>query len=355
MHWYSSRFFRYSIGIILVLCIILLVHQTEFLFKPILDFIAALFFPILLASILYYILRPLVRLLEKGRVPRSVAILLVYCLVIIFIGIVSSQVVPILMEQIGVLTSTPSKNIELVKEKTADIIQFFNINFISLAQIKELATTYLYKINELISENIVAAVATTTRFAVWLLITPFILYYFLKDDHAIYRLLIWPVPQDYKPEAQQVAKEIDSTLSTFITGQLLVAVSLSFLLFIGYVAIGLDNAFILAVFAMICFTIPFFGTFIALIPATLVALSQGPWMALKVLIVMAIAQVIESNFVSPQIMAQRLKIHPLALMLILLASGSLYGVLGLFLATPIYAVARVLGHHALNFYNNKNI
>lgn len=351
MSWYHSRFFRYALGTIMVLLIVFLFYQTQFAYKPFLDFISALFFPVLLAGILYYVLRPAVRFLEKRvHIPRPIAILLMYLVVFIILGSLSSYVGPILVEQIGVLTSAHSPNMELVKEKTEDIIHFFNINIISISELRDLAKTYLYKINEIISENIVTSIATVTKFAVWLFITPFILYYFLKDDKSIYKILQQLAPEKYQKEVQETIKDIDSALSMFITGQLLVAFTLGLLLLFGYLLIGLQNAFILAIFAMFCFTIPIFGSFIALIPALLVGLTVSPWMGLQVVLVMLVAQMIESNIISPQIMAQRLKIHPLALMLILLASGSLYGVLGLFLATPVYAIVRVIATRGLALY-----
>lgn len=334
----------------MVLLIVLLLLHTELAYKPFLDFIAALFFPVLLAGILYYVLRPLVRLIEGMRVPRPLAILLVYLIVALALSTLSAYVGPILVEQIGVLTSTPSPNLEKVKETTEDIIQFFNINIISISEIRSILTTYLHKIYDVISENILSAVAVTTRFAVWLFITPFILYYFLKDEGSIYKIFQQISPAKYQQEVQDLIKGIDTVLSTFITGQLIVASSLGFLLFLGYLLIGLNNAFILALFATLCITIPIFGSFIALIPALLVGLSVSPWMGLKVVLVMLTAQIIESNVVGPQVMAQRLNIHPLVLMLILLASGSLYGVLGLFLATPVYAVVRVVITDTLALY-----
>jgi predicted PurR-regulated permease PerM len=350
---YNNKFYKYSIAIILVLLIILLLRYTQFIYQPILDFIAALFFPLLLASILYYVLRPLVKIFEDLRFPKPLAIFTVYFLVSIALVTLTSYVGPILVEQINAITSSPALQLDQVKEKTEDFVRFLNINIISMSELRSSLAGYLNKIYTLISENVVVAIGTITKFAIWLFITPFILYYFLKDDHKMRVLLQNLFPAKYRVEAELVLKDIDHSLSMFITSQLLVASSLGFLLFLGYVAIGLNNAFILALFATVCITIPIFGSFIALITALLVALSDSPWMALKVICVMLVAQFIESNFLSPQILGNRLKIHPLVLMLILLASGLLYGVLGLFLATPIFGILRVIYTNGLAYYRQR--
>lgn len=93
---------------------------------------------------------------------------------------------------------------------------------------------------------------------------------------------------------------------------------------------------------MIFYTIPFLGTFIAIIPALIIGLADSPFMAFKVILVMIVAHVIESDIVSPKILGQRLHIHPLTIILLLLAAGSLYGLIGLLLATPIYAIIKVI-------------
>jgi predicted PurR-regulated permease PerM len=102
--------------------------------------------------------------------------------------------------------------------------------------------------------------------------------------------------------------------------------------------------------AIVFMTIPFLGPFLAITPAIFVGLSTSSWMVLKVIIVFAIVQQTEANFISPQIIGQRLNIHPLTIILLLLAAGSLYGLPGLFLVTPLYALAKVLIENIYKIY-----
>jgi len=340
--WYQSSFFKYAIGTILVLLIVLLLYQTSFLFRPVIEFVTTLFFPILLAGVLYYILRPFVRVLERLHITRGWAIFIVYFCVLLVLMLVAAYVVPILADEFTQLTTEPTEKIKLVKEKTMSLMNFINFNFYSSAELKEMFTAMLYKINELIRQNIVETVTTVAQFAVLIFITPFILFYFLKDDRSLNAFFLQITPIKYQKETRLFFRDIDRTLSTFITGQLTIAVAIGSLLLIGYLIIGLQSAFILALFATAFVIIPILGSFIAIIPAMLVGLIESPWMAFKVVLVMLAAHLLEGNFISPQIMGKRLHIHPLVLMLILLASGTLYGVLGLFLATPIYAILRVV-------------
>ena len=84
--------------------------------------------------------------------------------------------------------------------------------------------------------------------------------------------------------------------------------------------------------------------------AILVGLSDSPLMVIKVVVVFVIVQQFEANFLSPQVLGQRLNIHPLTIILLLLAAGSLYGLPGLILATPLYALAKVLVENAYKIY-----
>lgn len=352
--WYKNRFFKYAIATVLVLLIIFLFYQIGFLFSPIIEFITTLFFPILVAGILYFVLRPLVRFVEEKRVPRSMAIFIVYLLILVAIGLFSAYLGPIIAEQVDTFIALSSAHpLDLVKEKTVNIINLLHLNIYTAADLKSFLTTLLYKLNNFIGDNIVDTVKSVTRFALLLFITPFILYYFLKDDRKIYEWCMRLVSARYQREVITLLRDIDQTLSMFITGQLLVASMIGGMLLIGYLIIGLDYAFTLALFATFFFTIPMLGSFMATIPALLVGLSDSPWMAIKVGIVMSVVLILESNFLSPQVMGQRLHIHPLTLMLILLASGSLYGVLGLFLATPVYALAKVIFANLYAFYHKK--
>lgn len=353
--WYKDRFFKYITGTILVLLTLLLISQLSFLIQPIINFIETLFFPLLLAGILYYALRPVVQLLERYRIPRLEAILLIYLFIILFLIIFITYAGPIFVHQIKILTTQPEGTIQAVKEKTVDIMKILSFEVYSITELRGILTEYLYKINNLISNNIVDALTTITRFAVVLLITPFVLFYFLKDDRNLYAFFMRSMPIRYQRNGRMILNDMDKTLSMFITGQILVAVSMGCLLFIGYLIIGLQGALVLAFFATFFFTIPIIGTFIAIIPALVVALSDGSWMALKVLIVLLSVVTLEGNFISPQIMAQRLHIHPVITILVLLASGSLYGVLGLFLATPVYALVRVLTTDFYRIYREQRI
>ena len=117
---------------------------------------------------------------------------------------------------------------------------------------------------------------------------------------------------------------------------------LATILFIGYAIIGLNFALLLSVFALFMNVIPFIGPWIAFIPALIIGFFQDPMMVVWVSLTTLIAQQTDSNLITPNIMGKTLKIHPLTIITVLLAAGSIAGFLGILLAVPGYAVGRAI-------------
>ena len=120
------------------------------------------------------------------------------------------------------------------------------------------------------------------------------------------------------------------------------SVAVGIMLLIGYLIIGLEYALLLAIFGMLTNIIPFLGPFIAVIPAIVIGFVQEPQMAIYVLIIMLVAQQIEGNLISPNVMGKALDIHPLTVITIILAAGNIAGLWGIILAIPTYAVIKTI-------------
>ncbi|WP_313562548.1 AI-2E family transporter, partial [Ruminiclostridium cellobioparum] len=87
---FGSKFFRYGCYLLLTLLIIFMFGKIDFFFSPILSFIYSIIFPLLFGGLLFYILRPLVNLLERGKIPRILAIILAFIIVLSAIVLFSS-------------------------------------------------------------------------------------------------------------------------------------------------------------------------------------------------------------------------------------------------------------------------
>jgi predicted PurR-regulated permease PerM len=347
--WYYHPFFKYAFGILLILLILLVFYHVAVFIMPVVDFISILFAPLVVSLLLYYLLRPIVYFFERWKVPRIVTILGIYIFLALLIIFFVAYLGPILTKQITALANTSVNVLEKVKESSSSILfRLFNVNLDY--EIEQRLFSVVQQVTSSISKNLLDFLAFLTHLAAVLAVIPFILFYLLKDDHDFASALLHNVPEDYAIEIRKTWRNMDTTLSNYITGLVLVSSSVGALLFVGYLIIGLDYALILSLIALVFMTIPFLGPFLSIAPAIFVGLSESPAMVLKVVIVFIIVQQTEANFISPQIIGQRLNIHPLTIILLLLAAGSLYGLAGLILATPVYALAKVLIENLYKMY-----
>lgn len=347
--WYLENFFKYACAILLILAIVFLFYQVDVLLKPLLEIVSALFLPIVFSFLFYYLLRPIVLFLERFKIPKYLAIFFIYCFIALLLVVFFTYLGPIIAEQVKALASLSVETFETFKQSPQSIsFASYEINFDK--ELKEKIYTMIQQATSILSQNLIAIFGFITHVAVILAVIPFIVFYLLKDDHAIAEGFMRSIPKNFEAEVSKILRNIDATLSNYITGVVLVSSSLGFLLFIGYAIIGLKYALILSIIALIFTTIPFLGAFLAIAPALLISISQGPFMMLKVIIVFVIVQQTESNIISPLIIGHRLHIHPLTIILLLVAAGSLYGLIGLLLATPVYAITKVLVANLYKIY-----
>jgi predicted PurR-regulated permease PerM len=256
---------------------------------------------------------------------------------------------PILTTQIEALANTSMTKLEEVKESSQSVIyRFFHVNLDY--EIQQRLFSAAQQVTTSLSKNMGQFLGFLAHLTAMLAVIPFIVFYLLKDDHDFASAFLGYVPEEFGREVRKILRNMDSTLSSYITGLVIVSSSIGLLLFIGYLIIGLNYALILSLIALVFMTIPFLGPFLAIAPAIFVGLSDSSFMVLKVIAVFIIVQQCESNFISPQIIGQRLNIHPLTIILLLLAVGSLYGLIGLILATPLYALLKVLIENLYKIY-----
>ena len=340
--WYKSNFFKYTVAIIFILLIINLLIQVKPILDVIIDFISSFIFPIIFAVILYYFLRPLRRYMEKYKVPRLAAIIIIYVTILTCFSILITLAWPTINHQITEFAATPQEKIKEVENKTIGIMNIFNFTAIPQEELRDTLIYYLKQAFNWITTDIILTISSITKIASYFIITPFILFYLLKDDGKLEDDLVAISSPSYTKRTKKLLLDIDVALSDFITSQFIVAAIIGALIFLGYSLIGLKYAVLLALIAMVFNLIPFCGPFISTIPALVIGFSQGPWMSLKVILVVIVVHLLDLNLISPRVVGQRLRIHPITIILLLIASASTFGFWSLFLAVPIYAVLKIL-------------
>lgn len=340
--WYKQGLFKTGVTLLLFLLILFITIQVIPVLTKLFQYAIMILLPIIIAGVLYYILRPLRRRLEANRIPRYIAIIILYVLVFICMSLLITYLWPFVSSQIAGFISTPKEKLAAVETKTLDIIGIFNFHALPQEQLKAALSYYTQTIFNYIAFNIVGALGSVAKIASFFVITPFILFYFLRDEEKMHESMIKMMPKKYKLNAKKILSDVDDALAAYISSQILVAFIVGVLIFIGYLLIGLNYALLLAVIAFVFNLIPFCGPFISTIPAVFIGLSESPLMAFKVICVVLIVHLFDLNLISPRIVGPRLQLHPVIILLLLVSSVPLVGFLGLFLIVPGYAVAKVI-------------
>lgn len=355
----KSKVHFWTLEVLMVVAIIFICTKISFLFQPIGIFISTLFFPILIAAFLYFMFNPVLLFLENKKVPRNLAILLLYVFIITLIAVAVGVVVPTVSHQLMELVTNMPTYIKVGREYITDLsnhklFQWLTTqDYVSLATIEKNALAYLKEIPNTLTASATALFGIITNVALVVFTVPFILFYMFKDGHKFPGSAVRFLPETYREEGLRLFKETNETLAAYIQGQALVCLFVGAFTFVGYLIIGLPYAFIFGIVAAVTNIIPNLGPFIGAAPAVIVGLFVSPMQAVWVIVVVTIVQQFESNILSPRIMSEKLNIHPLTIIMLILGVGNFAGIIGMILAVPTYAVLKTIISNLVRLFESK--
>lgn len=336
-----------------------LLSKISFVFQPMMIIIKTVMFPVLLAGVFYYLFHPLIDWAEKKHVKRSISILFLFIAMLWGLAMTLAFIIPTVLRQIRELISLlPIWWNEFVKflenwngpAWTSDIVAEI------LGMIDNLPVYMTKYSTELIVElgtQVFPLVGTITELIAILLITPFVLYYLLKDGKKLPSYILKITPVKSRKEIKEILREMNHQISQYIRGQIIVSICVGILLFIGYLIIDLPYALTLAIIAALTSVIPYIGPTIAITPAIILALFSSPAMLVKLIIVWVVVQTLEGKLITPQILGKTIQVHPITIIFVILSAGKLFGVIGLILAIPGYAVLKVVVTHLFEWVKNE--
>ena len=324
---------------------ILVLSKISFIFTPILEFGGAVMLPVIISGLLYYLLNPIVDFLERNRVKRIIAISIVFTLIALLILWGLAVAIPAIQRSF-------MQNLPDYLEKANGTIDDFLDNKVSpeiKPQLDEWTNQLSHNITSWASSFSARAVnwvsnliAVASQVIIALIIMPFIVFYLLRDGKNLKGQIIRFLPTKIRKSAGKVLSDVNTQLANYVRGQITVAIIVALMFILLFKIIGLRYAVTLGVTAGFLNLIPYLGSFLAMLPALVLGLVAGPEMFVKVVIVFIVEQTIEGRFVSPLVLGSQLNIHPITILFVLITSGSMFGIWGVFLGIPVYASAKVV-------------
>lgn len=304
--------------------------------------------PFLVAFIFSYILNPGVDWLQRRRVPRFIGVALmigllgvILVLLALLLIAVLQREIPQLREQVPLLLQ---KLNSVLAPKLADLGVRVRFDFPGLRRmLQDRFAASPEDLLQVLFNYVKVSGSALMEVAGLLFIVPILMFYLLMDWHMVMRRIERLVPRRWVPKVHELSAETDALLSQYLRGQILVMVILAAIYSIGLTIAGFDVGVPVGIFTGLAVFIPYIGFGIGLTLAIVAALLQfGSWYGLgAVAVVYGIGQFVESFYLTPRLVGERIGLHPLVVIFALLAFGQLFGFFGVLLALPTCAVLLV--------------
>lgn len=337
---FKNNILKYLLIINLIFLGIILFGKMFFVHKLIRILSKSFLTPFIFSVFLFYILKPLDRIFKKNGLKPSASALLTLALGIsIAIGVITLFSNYIAIEFHGIIKelATIAKN----QDSMNNMMKKIN-NFIPTLEVyktfTKIANTYMQNL----LHNLILAVNYTIYTFSTLFLVLIILFYLLKDGTKFKYKIVNITPKKYKEFVLKTLTESNEVLDAYVTGQAKVALSLSVMIFVAYKIIGLPNALLFSSITFILAFIPFIGFLISMIIPSIIALSMGFVMIVKLVIVFIIVQTLKGRVVVPAIMSQAMNIHPLTDIFLVIGAVAVGGPLAAFAVVPIYAILKTI-------------
>jgi predicted PurR-regulated permease PerM len=310
--------------------------------------------PLILAGAVVFVLNPIVTRLQRRGVPRVLGTGATYLGILLLLVLGGFLVAPLAGHQADDLSDEwphIEKDIRHTVDDWADRSQDW---FIKIPTYREIQDDLDARGNKSIEERIDQVRDIGKRVfhvALIVFLTPVIAFYLLVDLPRLREVTESLLPPGSRDEIVHVGRRLSRAIGGFFRGQLLVALIVGVMVSTGLLIIGLPFWLIIGMVAGLFNIIPLIGPWVGAVPGIIIALTtRDVGTAVWVAGIMAGAQQIDNHFISPLVMQRAVKLHPAAVLLALLAGGTLGGFFGLLLAVPTAAVLKILVGHTWRTY-----
>lgn len=301
--------------------------------------------PVLASVVIAYLLEGVVRKLEVRKVPRSIAVMIVFAGFMAFLLVVFFGLLPMLSKQIiAVVQRLPSMvevaRVELLQlpERYPDVVSREQVvSFVEMMRQEQ------GRFGARVLSISVASLRGVITLLVYLVLMPLLVFFFLKDKSAILAWFGGLLPEDRRLTTQ-VWHDVDRQIGNYIRGkfwEILIVWSVTSLTFY---LLGLEFAMLVGLFVGLSVLIPYIGATVMTLPVALMGYFQFGWAApfFYVIIAYLIIQLLDGNLLAPLLLSGVVNIHPVAVIVAVLVFGGIWGFWGVFFAIPLATLVQAV-------------
>ncbi|MGB8658001.1 MAG: AI-2E family transporter [Candidatus Zixiibacteriota bacterium] len=316
--------------------LVALAAATAFLY-----FASPIVIPVVIAISLAYILSPAVSLLKKLKIPHVLAVILVLIISFLIITVIGYF---LFLQASSLINQLPSYWNTLM----ASSVKFLDVYKKVFPHAKDLDGSSLQpKDFSGVTKYLFRGISSTVSFLSSLVLILFLTLFLLNDQEMMKRKLIRAFGKSGDQTVSKILEQVNRQIKTFLLVKFCTSVALAIIFTLGLSIIGVNYAYIWGPLAGILNVIPYAGSVIGAIPPLIVAGIQfGRIMPLVwVLLLFVIFQNLEGNVVTPKLIGDRLNLSPFAVLVSVMFWTWLWGAIGIILAIPITAAAKVICDH----------
>ena len=314
--------------------------------------------PFVAAALLAYLGDPVADRLEAMKVPRSVAVLVVFILTLLVLAGLILLLLPLVQSQVAALLDVLPRYLQLLEERVWPHIAPLLADGeapseFGLAAMLERFGSNAGSFGSALLSSLGRSGGAVLTAVVNAFLVPILTFYLLRDWDLILTRIGSLIPSAQQDKAFALAQETDATLGAFLRGQLLVMIALAALYTLGLSLIGLEFALAIGVVSGLVSFVPYLGLIFGVGLAGLTAINSpdgGMTLLALVVVVFSVAQFIEGSVLTPKLVGDRIGLHPVLVIFAVMAFGQLFGFFGVLLALPAAAVIAVFVRFAYENY-----
>lgn len=301
--------------------------------------------PVIASVVLAYLLDGAVERMTRAGVPRLTAVALIFVLFLAGLVGIFFVLIPLLVGQISQLAQQLPNMLHTLRNQLLMLPTLYPelVGEQQAVELVERLRAELVGMGQRLLAYSVSLLPTVVTLAVYLVLVPLLVFFFLKDRDQIVRWCLHFLPEN-RPLADQVWREVNVRVGGYVRGKLYEIIIVAVVTYIGFLWLALDYSALLATVAGVSVLIPYIGALFAAAPVAVVALFQWGMgeQVLWALGVYTAIQVLDGNLVAPLLLSETVKLHPIAVIVAILVFGGIWGFWGVFFAVPLASLVQVV-------------
>lgn len=321
--------------------------------------VLAVFFAYLIAPLIEFVHRPFNVRGREHIMPRVVAIAIVYVFIFGSLGLVLYFLLPQLGTQITEFANQAPTYFTSARARTESLKEFYaryQIPVTAREAINKNITHVIETVGAYTTEGLGSFFIASLTYLPWLVLIPVLAFFLLKDADSFRRSALQMLPRGrWRWRGDEFFQDVNSTLAAYIRAQLIACLLIGIICAIAFFLMGVPYSLVLGILAGLFEFIPLVGPLSIAIIAALISSFYSVKLALGVLVFLGVLRIAQDYVIYPRIIGQGIHLHPLAVILAILAGAELAGMAGIFLAIPVIAIATVSYRHWLEHRGSEGL